>query len=262
MSHQKAIEKVQKLLALTRSSNVNEAQNAAKMAQEIMIKHNITQVMLAEEKSVLSIPSTEIQDFLHEQGVPLDQFDGDVPLWKEWLRGIIGEANGCRSYKLRKGNTVLIGLVGRPEDAATVFHLYPFLVSEIERLADAKCIGRPVEWRNSFIMGAVGGLKKMFEEARKNAEKAMMEEARNKNQIVLIQNALAKVAQRGYDAEKFLEQKVGPRPPSEKPKNLDLNVFQMGIEAAQKIDIKNQKKMGAGEPARLKGKEQNEDHQD
>jgi hypothetical protein len=146
------IDKIRKLLSLSKSSNANEAAAAAAAAQRLMTEHQIAEAEL--ECGEQHERATLADD-------PIDTFGWQTPLWKEQLLGSLVQLNGCMSWKQSRwenGTCVRkVQIVGRPSDVATVRYLYAWLTVEIERLAQRDAKGRGRSYANSYRVGAVTG---------------------------------------------------------------------------------------------------------
>lgn len=154
MTHQEAIERVQKLLRLAKSDNVNEAATAMAMAQRVIDQHKLDVATLMNETE----EAETIQDFRD------DLIDNSTASWKARLAIVISKANGCKTYTL--GNQG-ISVIGRKSEADTVRYMYRWLVKETERLLKAANQSNGRTWCNNFRMGVVDALA---ERLKKNKE--------------------------------------------------------------------------------------------
>lgn len=64
--HDKIIDKIDKLLRLSRSDNENEARAAMVKAQELIAKHNISREELGQEEERQVVTMTSSQDFARD----------------------------------------------------------------------------------------------------------------------------------------------------------------------------------------------------
>lgn len=139
------IEKIKKLLKLSKSDNVNEAATAASQAQRLMDEYRVSAEALQEARE----PITEAAE-------PLD---GDrrgtrVVPWKLHLAAHISKSNGCAT--LVQGSALL--MIGRESDAAVSRYLYAFCVHEITRLAKRDAKGKGAAYINQYRLGCVGAI--------------------------------------------------------------------------------------------------------
>lgn len=145
------IERIQKLLALSTSSNPHEAALAAAKAQALLFRHNLSMATVQAGMS-------------GSGGSPyvVDRYDlGGSTNWRRMLLGAVARNNFCRAVWYR--GTRDVGIVGEPHNIAAVQYLYEFLMREIRRLADraweeggyARRGERERTWKRSFYFGAV-----------------------------------------------------------------------------------------------------------
>lgn len=156
------IDKIRKLLALSKSSNANEAAAAAAKAQRLMTEHQVAEAEL--EAFEAPAETASVSDD------PLDRFGLRVPLWKELLSAKLATLHGCRTWKhstwtTRSDMKRHMRIAGRPSDVASVRYLYAWLTSEIERMAHAKSAGRGRDYAKSYRLGAVQGCIAAMREA-------------------------------------------------------------------------------------------------
>lgn len=155
-----AIEKIQKLLALSKSSNSNEAQSAMLMAQRLMIKYKISQKDVEEH----SQEDINIQDY-HTN----ETFRGTS--WKANLAAVIADNFCCYNY-LRgyKYNVEKICFYGKDEDVTICKIMFEYAVKCINSTA-AKIIREMKKDRrrkhfdgvkNDYAIGFTFGLQNRF----------------------------------------------------------------------------------------------------
>jgi uncharacterized protein DUF2786 len=147
------LDKIRKLLALSKSANANEAAAAAAAAQRLMQEHRIAEAELE------TGGPTETAQLAAD---PIDRFGKRSILWKELLCGSLVRLHGCKCWKVSNwtGPNVCerkLQIVGRPSDIASVRYLYAWLTSEIERLAQRDARGRGAKYAASYRWGAVRG---------------------------------------------------------------------------------------------------------
>lgn len=169
MTHEKIVDRVRKLLALSKSANVNESANAAAAAQKLMTQHNVTEAMV----DVSPDEDEKVEDdVLHVHGPK------GVATWKGALAVALCEVNQCLCYK----NGGEIHIVGTPSDANTSRYLFSYVVREIERLCKDESGMRGAgenlsTWRNNFKLGAMTEINKRLRQAHQEAKAAMRQEA-------------------------------------------------------------------------------------
>lgn len=162
---EKLIEKIKKLLALSKSSNENEAKIAMLKAQELLAKHKLSIKEIKDYKIADDSIREKISSISFRQGK-----------WKAKLGGLISENFGCYQYfKTNKSQT--IAFFGREEDIIVCNIVLEYAVDSI--LSTVKRL-RYQYFRegystkgleNDYALGFIDGLKNMFEEQkRKNQE--------------------------------------------------------------------------------------------
>lgn len=156
------LERVKKLLALSRSSNPHEAAAAAEKAQEMMFRYNLD---IAEVAASTDGGWAIAETYLGS----MTSID-----WKRRLIIEIARVNYCEAIYY-PGKPISV-VVGRRHNVKLVEHLYEYLHREIERLADAGLEGlrpRPrsrASWRTNFCHGAVDILSWRLWEKRRSLE--------------------------------------------------------------------------------------------
>ncbi len=166
---ERVVERVRKLLALSRSSNRHEAEAAATKAQELVQKHRLEESVLAEEPPV----ELDSRDYsTHPQP------------WFRDLAYAVARAHFCRAVHTPRGpgtgGRSWVHVVGRREDAEVVREVLAWLRRELRRLAGRaysewlrRRLGRiseehrgrtelmrpfAREWKDGFYGGAVAGI--------------------------------------------------------------------------------------------------------
>jgi hypothetical protein len=149
MSREKIVDRIRKLLALSRSSNENEAATAAARAAELMREHQIEEAQLrVEDPSAVKEPI---------ERAAIDKATRRIR-WKGTLAAALAKSLGCHMWW--EGPTIKV--LGRQSAARTMFYMYGYLVAEIDRLAEeqyratglALLPAGVVGWKNGFRRGA------------------------------------------------------------------------------------------------------------
>ncbi|HET8629949.1 MAG TPA: DUF2786 domain-containing protein [Thermomicrobiales bacterium] len=152
----RVLERVEKLLALSTSSNPNEAALAASKAQDLMFKYNIETHMLR---------GTERGSEFKNMGFEV----GDAA-WRRRLVGAVARTNFCKCIIIT--GTDDVELVGETHNIVIVSRLYAYLEREIARLADEawrkeRRSGQSARtWKDSFRHGAVDTVARRLKEQR------------------------------------------------------------------------------------------------
>jgi len=113
---EKILDKVRKLLELSKSSDPNEAANAARHAQALLTKHRLSQEdVLEEERGIFEVDDTT---------------GTSAPFWEILLINIIAHVNECKMLR----SSFSFHLVGAKKDAELVDYLFKFFRSEVNRV--------------------------------------------------------------------------------------------------------------------------------
>lgn len=164
----KVIIKIKKLLALSKSTNKNEAQNAMLKAQQLLIKHKISlqEVESYEEENI------EIEDLKTEQ-----KFRGKS--WKGNLAQVIANNFGCFLY-YKTGNYKVhrVCFYGKQEDVIIANIMFEYAVKWIN-LEGNKLVKMMKQdkrrkhfdnIKNDYALGFITGLEERFRSQIKENE--------------------------------------------------------------------------------------------
>ncbi len=163
----KVIDKIEKLLALSSSSNENEARAAMMKAQELMAKYEIKREQLKdgeqEERRIVNFSSVPFRDE-----------------WIHMVSGVIAENFRCRCITVQMrgtGGSFRIRFYGYEEDAEICINIFNYAVKVVRnRFVTLRAIyaeaGR--EFRRNekmnYIEGFCHGLDRNFEEQKKQSQ--------------------------------------------------------------------------------------------
>jgi hypothetical protein len=160
----KIIEKVKKLLALSESSNENEAQLAMMKAQEILAKYKLSLREVKEFKKINSKIIKSVSDVTFRRSK-----------WKAELADVIANNFGCYIYfKTRRTHKIVF--LGREEDAAVCNIMLEYAIDSIESTMKAikysyRRNGMSTKGiTNDYAMGFIEGLNYRFEKQKENNE--------------------------------------------------------------------------------------------
>lgn len=174
----KIVFKINALLARTdtnRGATENEASNAAKLVQEMLIRHNLTM--------------TDVNDFTRTEELGgMNEFKvaslKSCINWKRQLMDGISSVNMCkfftRQYSSTYGNKLRTDfcLVGRESNVNITKEMYIYLSETIERLSSLAMKNKSTyggkTWANSFKKGCVLRIIDRLQERKNRAEKEGM----------------------------------------------------------------------------------------
>ncbi len=154
------IRKIADLRRLATSSNLHEAEVAAAAAARLAEKHRISE---AEIEAAGGEPGEQaVQD-----GEALDVDAGRAALWKSHLAAVLTRHYGClivRIAAIEDGRKVhRWRVIGRPSDTTIVRYLYGWLTLDLARIASRESAGRGLAWKNSWLIGAVVGIRSQLQ---------------------------------------------------------------------------------------------------
>lgn len=161
MEQREIIVKIKKLLALSKSSNENESQNAMIKAQKLLIKHKLS----LQEVERYSKENIKIENLKTEQ-----KFRGKS--WKSNLARVIADNFGCFLY-YNTGNYKVhrVCFYGKQEDIIIANIMFEYAVKWIN-LEGNKLVKRMKQdnrrkhfdgIKNDYAIGFIYGLKERFE---------------------------------------------------------------------------------------------------
>jgi len=157
----KVVEKIQKLLALSESSNEHEAQASLLKAQELLVKHKL---------SLREVKDFKVYNSAIKEKISAVSFT--KAKWKANLAKLIADNFGCYHYfKSRRSHTITF--FGREEDITVCNIVLEYAVdcisSSVRRLRyqylKEGYTTRGLE--NDYALGFIGGLSKKFEEQKR-----------------------------------------------------------------------------------------------
>ena len=164
MSREKIIERVQKLLALSKSSNEHEAALAAFHAQRLLSEHN------------LNISELEIKETgATETKFKLRQMTADK--WVILLLSAVARSFDCKTMFCSNGlDKASVMVIGCGKDSEVASYVMQYLLREINRLATlyvkslttAFNINKQA-YRKSYLLGASRGVISKLAEQKKEA---------------------------------------------------------------------------------------------
>lgn len=166
MERTKVIDKIQKLMRLSKSANEHEAARAAAAAQALMSKFEI------EEAQVLAENPGEADEPV-EDDVPLASWGRTRVSWKGLIAGGFGRANGIKVY----WNGGSMSAIGRRSDVNATAYMTGLVIREVEKLAKRAAVDNNVvgtyhsrRWLNSFKLGAATVIReRLVQEAVKRS---------------------------------------------------------------------------------------------
>jgi hypothetical protein len=163
------IDKVQKLLALSQSSNANEAAAAAAAANKLIDQYRLSEADLS-SSSLENDSLVEDNKFVYSTG--------RIVPWKSNLIITLASHYGCAIFNSisfspsgrRESNYKLIG---KQSDIQITHYMFNWLSMECQRLSEKEAYGKGRVFVSSYCQGFVAGIRhqliKSREEAKQNA---------------------------------------------------------------------------------------------
>lgn len=165
--NEKIMEKLEKLLRLAESPNVNEAYAAAKKAQELFVKYNISR------EDVNHARSSKRQVIQKSTGIV---FTAMTNPWVINLASVIAQNHRCKAFRYRTPHArmMTVGIIGLEEDfefCQRIFQYAYACVMErckyIRKLGKGSCTTAQLrETANAYGAGFVVGLDAMYRQQR------------------------------------------------------------------------------------------------
>jgi len=155
---QKVIEQVQKLLALSKSSNEHEAALALAKAESLL------------EKYRLDMTTIEMMGGQKEEIIQDDEplFDSpNIEAWESKLANGIANLYGCSSIRV---HDTMMKIIGRPSDILFVRYLTTYITLELFRLSAIPLYKKRKSYKDSWFLGAVQVIINRLKLAKQEAQ--------------------------------------------------------------------------------------------
>jgi hypothetical protein len=226
LTKNEAIDKVRKLLELSKSPNENEAARAAAKAREILSNYNL---------SMADLPLDEIRATLDIMEKEVDE----DPTLRMWIQNLI--THTCKGFDCthiiankRSGTKVIF--IGDELDAEIAASTFEFLKKEIRRLCSeslpllVKHLGQewtPQQIEDSYLDGAV---YRIGEKLQKQIDKIKRAEVEKCTSLILLKEGMLEE----YLEKKFPEWNYAERVES----NSVLEAFAKGYQDANVLQVR------------------------
>lgn len=203
MTNQEALDKVAKLLRLSKSNVPAEAALAMAKAQEIIDKHKLDISSIDFESQEKQRDAEQVKDFGYEDPLEDVRVHGSSP-WMLRLTTIVARANGCKGIHTRydslgdgKPRGAKVKIVGFPSDVATTRYMYGFLKAEVIRLCNENCQGNSATYKRQFCIGVTETIAITLKKQKEVMHQELrQEQSTNPLALVRLNNAIAKIEAR------------------------------------------------------------------
>lgn len=134
MNEDKILDRVRKLLRLSKSTNANEAASAAAEASRLMQEYQIEEMSVNLDDTSAANESVGTES-IHQEGRKASH-------WKGGIAAALARSLGAKMYwskdydRETKQHVTRTNVIGRPSDVRTIGYMHGYLVNEIDRLAD------------------------------------------------------------------------------------------------------------------------------
>ena len=220
------IEKVQHLLALSKSSNEHEAALALARAEALLEKYRLD---MAEVEMMGGGKEGIIED-----EDPL--FDSEhLEPWESQLAHGVAWIYGCTTIRL---SGKIIRIIGRPSDIMFVRYLVSYITLELFRFSAALYKKRK-DYKNAYFLGAVAIIIQRLKQAQKETQATYA----NPFAVVTVNNRYEESSKK---LDELYPQAVHAKHESRKPINQE--AYYLGQEAGRKIKLSQEKKLEGSKP--------------
>jgi len=226
----KIIDRIRKLLALadlTKNPNEEEAASAARMAADLLQRHNLDMADLATPANPAIGPHASIYEPAYTQN-----------RWKAVLCNGVAPTYFCRYYTTPEGlNGATLTFVGKQHNADVALSIATYLISTIARMANTAAAAahaadkktNPAKFRRSYAEGAAARMYHRLEQIRREAEAATPATPTTPGLPALYTQELALV-------DDFIKD-MGLRPSSNHNQKHDLHAYAQGHKDAEAISL-------------------------
>ena len=230
MNYTSVIAKVQKLLALANSSNINEAAAAAAAANKLIDQYRLSEADFATTESELD-PLIEDDGFIYETG--------RITPWKSSLVVLLAKHYGCavfNSAHYPNGRQVSrYKLVGRTSDIHIAKYMFNWLVLECQRLSENEARGKGRVFASSYCQGFVAGIRQQLNKSREEAKQNASE------------NSIIKINSREQEATDMMHKLHALRSKASKSSSqIDYNAYSAGKDRGNSIHLGQSMTSGSG----------------
>lgn len=161
MQEQATIAKrIQKLLALSQSNNVNESASALAKARELLLQYNLSM-------DDIDTDQPNKREYIR------DAYNvGGKDVWRRFLANAIAQANFCDVVGIPKSNNVWF--IGEKLNIESCQAMFVYIQQQLRQLASSyyKASGTTLPaatWKRSFYFGAIDTINQRLQDEKKQA---------------------------------------------------------------------------------------------
>lgn len=204
MTDNKILDRLAKLLELSKSGNENEAQVAAERAAELMTKYHLE---AADVEMRLNGKNAKIEVTTARVDGGDDAAPSRVENWHKSLLASLCELVGAHPFFTGRGKYATFSMIGPSSAVGTTRYMYSFLERQINRLSRqaTRERGESNAWRRSYAIGMVVRVHERLKAGKATA----MREATSTAMVLVDKTALA--VQEEVNKRKFRKAKTGTR---------------------------------------------------
>ena len=161
--NEKVISKINKLMALTKSSNKYESEKAAEMAFKLMEENGI---------SSKDLDMANLENDLGAIDKSVTDHKSQMPMWEKQLSSVIAKYFDCVSFinskwhPYKNWKLYAAGFIGHEANRITAMTMYEWLRKAIQRDACKKF--STYAYQQSYCIGIVQGLMEKYANEKKN----------------------------------------------------------------------------------------------
>ncbi len=228
---QHIIDKVRKLLALSRSSNAHEAASAAAKANQLIDEYRLSVGQLTPDNTDTDPVETASEPLLHSNR---------VMMWRKSLAIRLASHYGCFVWNSPRPHAAInYQVAGRKSDIEVLNYMFAYISTECDRITLSTAKGKGRTFAESYRRGFVDGVLSQLDASRQTVAKAS-----NDPQALVKLDDRTQAARRHIEASTHLS-----KGKSVTASRTDSSAFQSGQSAGRSMHLGQS--LGASSKTRL-----------
>lgn len=207
-------EKVAKLLALSNSSNENEAAMALAKAQKIILTYKLS---IAE---CLAAGNTFTDEQIVRDGVPLIAAT-KIAQWQKSITYVLAKHNDCKTLLYPSIGVVIFG---RESDIQNVRQMLNYSIAQLWNLSPK---GKGRIYSDSWYLGAINTISRRLEDMRREELKAVTT------------YGLVKLNEQSAKVETYISENIKTKSATKSSATIDARGYYQGVSDGKKINLHN-----------------------